>query len=151
MEVIGYPKYLIYPDGKVQNKKTKRYLLGTVHNCGYREISLVNDNGKGRFLLHRLLALHYIPNPDNKPFIDHINRDRKDNRLENLRWVTALENGQNQSLYLNNTSGIKNIRYREDKKRYIYEKRINYRTHRKHFKTLEEAIAYKKDYENALD
>jgi hypothetical protein len=49
----------------------------------------------GRFYVHRAVAELYIPNPENKPCIDHINGDRLDNRLENLRWVTYKENNNN--------------------------------------------------------
>ena len=44
------------------------------------------------YLVHRLVALAFIPNPDNKPEVDHINKNRIDNRIENLRWVTSKEN-----------------------------------------------------------
>ena len=45
--------------------------------------------------LHRLIALTFIPNPENKPFVDHINCIRDDNKLDNLRWVTVSENTRN--------------------------------------------------------
>jgi len=55
---------------------------------GYHTVHL---NAKG-FPVHRLIAEAFIPNPDNKPFVDHINRNCTDNRIENLRWATHSEN-----------------------------------------------------------
>ena len=49
----------------------------------------------GKFFIHRAVAELFIPNPENKPHIDHINTIRTDNRAENLRWVTAKENCNN--------------------------------------------------------
>lgn len=148
MEVIGYENYLIYEDGRVQNKKTKRYLKPTKVS-GYDRVMLSGPINKS-FLCHRLVAIHYILNPDNKPCVDHINRNRSDNRLENLRWATFSENGQNSEMYkTNKSSGIKNIYPKEIGFQYM--KRIKNKTHTKRFKTLEDAIQYKKQYENALD
>lgn len=48
-----------------------------------------------RFKIHRAVAELFVPNPENKPFVDHINTDRLDNRAENLRWVTTKENCNN--------------------------------------------------------
>ena len=147
MEVIGYENYLIYEDGKVQNKKTKRYLKPQPETQGYYRICLCKD-GKGKYhKLHRLLAEHYIPNPDNKPCVDHINRDRKDNRLENLRWATYGENNQNSGVRKNNKLGIKNISYDKRYEGYRYVKGKNGVIISKYFKTLEEAIEYKKNIE----
>ena len=59
---------------------------------GYYIIPL-NKNGKKYMRrVHRLVAQAFIPNPENKPVIDHINCDIKDNRVENLRWATVVEN-----------------------------------------------------------
>lgn len=60
---------------------------------GYLQITL--DNGV-RYYVHRLVALAFIPNPDNLPQIDHINTIKTDNRAENLHWVTASENMNNE-------------------------------------------------------
>lgn len=49
----------------------------------------------GTFKIHRAVAELFIPNPENKPYVDHINTDRADNRAENLRWVTPKENNNN--------------------------------------------------------
>tara|TARA_R110002153_G_scaffold21245_1_gene71089 strand:+ start:193 stop:639 length:447 start_codon:yes stop_codon:yes gene_type:complete len=147
MEVIGYPGYLIYPDGKVQNKKSKRYLKQCEDSGGYLQVKLYNNKSK-IYNIHRLVALHYIPNPDNKRCVDHINRNRTDNRLDNLRWATHSENQQNTGICKNNKLGIKNISYHKTRDRYDYKKIINGVKHEKYFKTLEEAIEYKKEYES---
>jgi len=148
MEIVGYENYLIYPDGKVQNKKTKRYLSACKDSNGYYCLNLYKDKNGKSHRIHRLIAEHYIPNPHNKPYIDHINRDKSDNRLENLRWATYSENNQNTEVSKNNKLRVKNICYDKTYDRYDYQKEIKGKKHRKSFKTLEEAIAYKKDYEN---
>lgn len=69
---------------KVLSQKMNKY--------GYLEVALSKDGDIRTFLLHRLLAIHFIPNPKNLPQVNHINGIKNDNRLENLEWVTKREN-----------------------------------------------------------
>ena len=94
MEIIDYPNYLIYEDGQVWSKKTNRFLKQCMNN-GYLYIGLPKDGKNIKFNIHRLIALYYIPNPYNKPYVDHIDRIRTNNNIENLRWVTHRENSSN--------------------------------------------------------
>lgn len=63
--------------------------------CGHRKIVLQCNGRILRIKLHRLVAITFIPNPENKPEVDHINTNLDDNRVENLRWVTSSENKLN--------------------------------------------------------
>lgn len=63
---------------------------------GYEMVSLSKDGKEYSFKVHRLVAEAFIPNPENKPCIDHINTIKTDNRVENLRWVTHKENMNNE-------------------------------------------------------
>jgi len=105
-ELINYPQYLLYEDGRVWSKKSNIFLKPAVRE-GYLRIGLCKNNKMKRFTIHRLLALYFIPNPNNYLEVDHINKIRHDNRLENLRWA-------NREIQMNNTnlvssSGEKNI------------------------------------------
>lgn len=59
---------------------------------GYQRIVLMKEGVKKRYMCHRLVAQMFIPNPDNKPFVNHINGNPKDNRVDNLEWCTQSEN-----------------------------------------------------------
>jgi len=115
MEVKDFPNYLIYPDGKVFSKNSNGFMKPDT-NGGYYYVYLYKDSKSKLKRIHRLIAEHYIPNPDNKPFVDHINRDRKDNRIENLRWVTRRENNLNKTCRKDNTTGFKWIISSKQKK-----------------------------------
>ena len=143
MEIECFPRYLIYPDGTVFTRIRRRFLKQTVTKDGYHRVGLCRDGKQKMFSVHRLVAIHFIPNPDNKPEVDHINQNTHDNRLENLRWVTALENGQNKGKNKNNKSGHKNICYHKAKNRWQFEKRVNGKKYQKYFRTKIEAIVYK--------
>ena len=81
---------------KFKNGKI-HYLTPCKGTEGYYCISLSANNIKKGKSIHRLLALTFIPNPENKPCIDHIDRDTTNNNLDNLRWATYKENNNNKA------------------------------------------------------
>lgn len=155
MEIQDYPNYLIYENGEVYTKRRAcvkgGFLKQQLCKKGYYKIGLWKDSKRKLCNVHRLLAIHYIPNPENKPFVDHIDRNRQNNSLDNLRWATAQENCDNKDYNdygVRNTNklGIKNIHYCNTKKYYKFKIARNKIVHAKYFKTLDEAIEYKKNY-----
>tara|TARA_R110000765_G_scaffold279461_3_gene377090 strand:- start:76 stop:537 length:462 start_codon:yes stop_codon:yes gene_type:complete len=124
MELIpNYPNYSISIDGKTVIGCKGEMRIQT-NNCGYRVVQLTHNGKKHSFSIAKLLALTFIPNPENKRTIDHINRDRSDDRIENLRWATDQEQGFNKGTYSTNTSGVKNISIKKrGQKIYQYEKK----------------------------
>ena len=150
MDIIDNDRYLIYDDGRVWSKYYKKFLkpyCGS-NNGRNRGIYLRVMLCKKTWKIHRLVALHYVPNPDKEryPMVDHIDRNTLNNHYTNLRWVNASMNSQNQDVRKNNKLGIKNIHYHATNKQYIFKKRINGLDIRKSFKTLEEAIQYKEEF-----
>lgn len=93
--VRSLPRTKVRVDGIIRHDKGKLLPLSNSH--GYTAVRLHKPHDfKGRlFRVHILVAGAFIPNPENKPFIDHINTIRDDNRVENLRWCTAKENSNN--------------------------------------------------------
>lgn len=148
MEINGYPNYLVYEDGRVFSKKSRKMIKPRNMGAGYKAIYLCNNGDKKQVSIHRLVALHYIDNPNNYPQVDHIDRDKTNNDVSNLRWCDRSMNQQNRGTPINNISGHKNISYCNTRNKYVYQKNIRGVHHKKRFKTLEEAIAYKSTIDN---
>mgnify|MGYP003644597181 CR=1 FL=1 len=151
MEVKGFPNYLIYDDGRCFSKYKSKFLQ-PMYNRGYEHLALYTSVNRKDFYSHRLVAIHYIPNPDNLPQVDHIDGNKTNNHFSNLRWMSGIQNANSfKKHYSNNRSGIKNICFDEVNVRWKYDKTIYGKLHRKYFKTKDEAIAYKTEYEGLIE
>jgi hypothetical protein len=87
-QVIYKEKYIVYEDGRVFNIKLNRFHKLTKHQQGYLTVKINCKNMKH----HRVMAECFIPNPENKATVNHINGIKSDNRIENLEWSTQREN-----------------------------------------------------------
>ncbi len=96
---VPIAKYSVSTTGRVRNDKTSKLLKPSITASGYGYVNLTHDGQKGaqrKYYAHRLLAECHLPNPDKLPSVDHINRDKLDNRITNLRWCSASDQIRNQ-------------------------------------------------------
>lgn len=113
--IIGYEGlYLIDSIGNVVScprQQGSRFvnqykILGTkINRLGYKEVALSKDGKTKTVLLHRLIAIHFVENPDGLPCVNHKNGIKSDNRIENLEWCTRSQNTKH--AYENNLGGFR--------------------------------------------
>ena len=142
MNIPDYPNYLIYEDGRVFSKKRNKFLTPQISKEGYYKLTLYPKVGKRTTnLVHRLVALAHIPNPKSLPMVDHIDRNKINNHINNLRWVNAQDNCLNKGEMTCCSTNEKNISY--------VKKVSKFRVY-KYFDTLEEAIKYRDENKLSL-
>ena len=90
--ITGYPNYIIFDDGRVYSKITNKFLKPS-YSGGYLTVELFSERGKSRrILVHRLVAMAFIPNPYNYPQVNHKDENKTNNNVDNLEWCTAKYN-----------------------------------------------------------
>lgn len=114
--------YMVSNLGRVKTAKTGRILQPIVDHRGYERVCLFKTDRDRRYRVHRLVAITFIPNLDNKPQVNHIDGNKRNNRVSNLEWVTNDEN-----MHHSRSTGLHDghLRFCESKKKKIIATRID--------------------------
>jgi hypothetical protein len=146
--IEGYENYEISNFGNVKNIKTNTIKKSCIGSSGYYDIELFKNNKRKHFLLHRLVALTFIENPENKYCVDHIDRNKTNNNVNNLRWASLSENNMNIGLKSHNKSTCSGVFF--DKKLNKWVVHININKVQKHvgvYTSFEDAVKARKKQE----
>lgn len=110
-------RYLIGSDGTVMNLANNTPLTPIQHNNGYYVVGLADGKGSNKIIsIHRLVALHYIPNPYEHPQVNHKDGNKANNHMDNLEWCDAKFNN-NHALETGLRSGYMSA---DDKEMYLF-------------------------------
>lgn len=87
-----YTNYIVYSDGRIYSKIRKKFMTNKIMKDGYCRMELYKDNKPKMYNVHRMVAEIFVPNPLNKPFVNHVDGNKQNNNCLNLEWVTQKEN-----------------------------------------------------------
>ena len=158
-----YNDYFISKCGKVlsckirynQHHKTFKYIKLRLDKSTISEhysryiMKLRKDGNYINERLHRLLAITFIPNPDNLPEVDHKDGNSLNNDLSNLRWCSHQQNSYNTGMFSHNTSGYKGVSWKKDRSRWkAYITYNGKQIHGGYYKNMEDAITSRRALED---
>ena len=103
----------------MKNNTTGCIIKLSVQADGYIRIGLRLNKVEYKNRVHTLVASAFILNPDAKKCVDHINNDKTNNNISNLRWATYVQNGMNKSMSKNNKSGVKGVHWNKRAKKWL--------------------------------
>jgi len=157
-QINEYNNYSISSFGRVRNNKTGRILKPSVNGGGYLLVSLTKNKVSKHLSIHRLIGIHFLPNWENKECLDHVNRDKLDNRIINLRWASKAENSANKQKKQNTTSKFVGVSFYKNSNKWRSRIRCDKllggrREHLGYFNTEEEAHSARQKFitENNLE
>lgn len=90
--VSDHPKYSVSTHGRVMKTDSGRVLTATDDSRGYPAVTILDNSGQHTKNVHRLVAETFIPNPDGKSTVNHIDGNKRNNHISNLEWNTLSEN-----------------------------------------------------------
>lgn len=93
-EIVNFSNYTVSTDGTITNTSRNWIKSQWVGANGYKHVDLQQDGVRKKIAVHRLLALHFMPNPENRRTVNHIDGNKLNNELINLEWATDSENIQ---------------------------------------------------------
>ena len=139
--IEGFENYSVSDHGNVKSNKSNKTLKPYLRNQYYAVKLYINNIDFKTIPVHRLVALSFIENIEDKKVVDHINNDKLNNTLINLRWATNTQNSQNSIIYTNNTSGSKGVTFSNALNKWASRLDINgIRVHLGYFTDKQDAI-----------
>jgi hypothetical protein len=149
--IKDFPNYSVSNYGNVKNNTTDKILSQPINTQGYAVARLCANGKSQNHKVHRLIASAFIENPDNKPCVDHIDNNKLNNDLSNLRWVTFRENSMNQKITIKNKSGVKGVSFYKKYNCWRAEIRFEGKTkHLGYFENIEDAKRVRQKYANEI-
>lgn len=121
---FGYPGYLISDDGQLWSERSQKFLKPSLTRYGYYKYTISINNQRKTFFAHRLVAIAFIPNPNNLPQVNHKDENKLNNHVDNLEWCDFSYNN-NYGTHNNRMSQTKKEKGCTGKKVGMYDKNTN--------------------------
>lgn len=147
--IKDFENYSVSNLGNVRNDKTGLNLKQATNEKGYKFVGLSKNGKTTHKRIHRLIAEAFIPNPEKKSLIDHIDNNPCNNNIDNLRWSTHRENSQNAKKSTKNCSGFKGVSWIKAKNKWRAYLMIDGKLkHLGYFDNIEDAKKVRQEFAN---